>query len=73
MNARIENDFKSHTVDDYDQKAMEGVRDVCKIVAHRLILVCPEGRELSSALTRLEEVMFHANAAIARKPATPRG
>jgi hypothetical protein len=36
-----------------------------------LVERCPEGRELSLALSNLEEVMFWANAAIARNQKAP--
>lgn len=35
-------------------------------LAHNLTAMCPPGRELSLVLTKLEEAMFWANAAIAR-------
>lgn len=42
------------------------VRQACRRLANELNERCPEGREKSLAITRLEEVMFWANAGIAR-------
>lgn len=45
------------------------VRQRCRQLADALNEQLPEGREKSTAITKLEEVMFWANAAIARKGA----
>lgn len=42
------------------------VRQSCRQLADKLNETLPEGREKSLAITHLEEVMFWANAAIAR-------
>jgi hypothetical protein len=42
------------------------VRQACRRLADELNERLPEGREKSCALTKLEETMFWANAAIAR-------
>lgn len=44
----------------------EAVRRAAKALAYNIVQVVPEGREQSSALTKVEEAMFHANAGIAR-------
>lgn len=44
----------------------EHVRKAAKALAEVLVEWVPEGREQSSALTKVEEAMFHANAGIAR-------
>lgn len=42
------------------------IRDEGRSLADTLLLLCPDSRERSLALTRLEEVVMWANAAIAR-------
>ncbi len=49
-------------------RAHEGVRELCGDLATYLAAHLPEGREKALALTKLEETMFWANAAIARNP-----
>ena len=64
---RLKNDFSYHspktiqTAQDH-----EAMRDRCLGLAILLVDHCPPGRELDNALTKMEEVMFWANAAIAR-------
>lgn len=60
LKKRVENDFKFHPV--YDAT----VRLACKAAADSFIEMVPEGRELSLALTKLEEAMMWANEGIAR-------
>lgn len=47
-------------------KAHESARAACKVLAIAICQTVPEGRERSLALTKIEEAMFWANAAIAR-------
>ena len=42
------------------------IRGECLALAYTLTALVPPGRELAVALTKLEEVMFWANAGIAR-------
>jgi len=42
------------------------IRDTAKSFAHELVSMCPDSRERSLALTKLEEAVMWANAAIAR-------
>ena len=44
----------------------EDIRESARLFALGLTNQCPESRELSLAITKLEEVVFWANAAIAR-------
>lgn len=63
---RIEIDFTYHAPTD-DKKALhESTRRALKNVAHQLAGNLPNCRETSLVLTKLEEAMFWANAAIAR-------
>lgn len=64
--ARIETNFTYHAPQP-DQPTRYGViRDTAKQLAALLVIVCPESRELSLALTKLEESVMWANASIAR-------
>lgn len=45
----------------------EDIRDYAHRYAQVLSTLCPDSRERSLALTKLEEVVFWANAAIARR------
>lgn len=61
--------FAYHPADTEDKKTRhEDVRDVCLNAADRIVeLTGPMSREQSTAITKLEEAMFWANAAIARE------
>ncbi|MGW5267175.1 Acb2/Tad1 domain-containing protein [Rhodococcus sp. NPDC003994] len=67
--ADIENRFAYHrpaspvTID-----AHETIRRLCGDLAHELDRTLAPGREKSTALTNLEQVMFWSNASIARPP-----
>jgi len=45
----------------------EQIRDVAKLLAHRINVMCPDSREKSLAITSLEEAVMWANSAIARR------
>lgn len=62
----IENRFKYHAPTEEAKLLHEGVRDSIKGVAMMVMEMLPECREKSLALTKLEEAMLWANAAIAR-------
>jgi len=67
--AEIINRFTFHPADTAERRqAHEDVRSVCMELALALNSVLPAGAEKQVALFRLEEVMFWANAAIARQP-----
>lgn len=67
LHERVDRDFGYHppsTAEIID--AHEKVRAILATAAHQVIDLCPDSRELSLALTSLEEAMFWANGAIAR-------
>ena len=64
--ADIDNRFVYHAPDAIRVEKHEIVRRDVRTLANRLNDSLPEGREKSLAITHLEEVMFWANAAIAR-------
>lgn len=66
LQARIKNDFVYHAPKPGQPETYAYIRDQAKQLALELTELCPLGRELSTALTKLEEVVFWANASIAR-------
>lgn len=65
---RIANDFSFHPATDKTGPEHDHVRRICREAALALLLHVPEGRELSLALTNLEQTMMWCNAGIARAP-----
>ena len=63
---RIDHDFKYHEPDEFAIKRHESIRDHAKVFAEFLADNCTESRELSLAITALEESVMWANASIAR-------
>jgi len=63
---QVENNFIYHTPKGDQDKRYEQIRSEGKSLAEFLTLVCPSSRELSLALTNLEDAVMWANAAIAR-------
>jgi hypothetical protein len=66
-NEELEVRFTYHAPKDDQPKKYEMIRASAKTLAQELVLLTPESREQSLALTKLEEVVFWANAAIARR------
>lgn len=66
LSERIENDFTYHAPTIINGEKHEHIREAAKLVAQLLVHLVPEGRELSIALTKLDETVFWANAGIAR-------
>jgi hypothetical protein len=62
----VEHNFNYHAPDEIKKAAHESARNLCKALAHQILIITPESREQSLALTKLEECMFWTNAAIAR-------
>lgn len=64
--ADLINRFKFHPATDVTGPKHDMVRTMCLQLAAELCDVVPPGRELSLAITALEETMMWANAGIAR-------
>lgn len=63
----LENRFKYHPPkDDVIRRQHETIRNTCHALAKLLDGALPDGREKALAITKIEEAMFWANAAIAR-------
>jgi hypothetical protein len=67
LRARIKNNFTYHSPSPVAIKEMTELREKILELALLIEEITPEGSEQSAALLRLEEVMFHANASIARR------
>jgi hypothetical protein len=72
LQSDLDNRFKLHPAGDR-AGTHELVRHVCGHLADDLNRLVPDGREKSLAMTKLEEVMFWANAGIAREPRVAEG
>lgn len=59
--------FVYYPPDDEKRVKHESVRGRITEVAHSLNALIPDGREKSIVMTKLEEAMFWANAALARQ------
>lgn len=62
----IERNFTYHPPNDEQREIYQEIRDRAKYLALLLNDICPDSREKSLALTKLEESVFWANASIAR-------
>lgn len=71
MNAEIENRFTYHPPKPDQPAKYEQIRATAKELAYLILELTPGGREQSTAITKCEEAMFWANAAIARAPGKP--
>jgi len=66
INERIENNFMYHAPDEEQVKKYHILRFKAKQLAYEFEGLCPDSREKSVAMTKLEEAVMWANAAIAR-------
>lgn len=67
MHMDLDNRFDFHpATTEEKQNDHASVRQGCKALAEQLCDKLPDGREKSLAITKLEECMFWANAALAR-------
>ena len=64
---RIEGSFKYEPPDEEQVQKHTRMRDDAKKLALDIVGMCPDVRARSMALTKLEEAVFWANAAIARR------
>lgn len=63
----LERRFTYHTPKDDQFERYDVLRDKARDMAYTIFALCPQSREQSIALTKLEEVVMAANAAIARR------
>lgn len=63
---RIKHNFTYHPPRSEDILTFTELRDKCKELALMINLACPDSREKSLAMTKLEECNMWANASIAR-------
>lgn len=66
LNKTIENNFTYHTPKDDQPERYQRIREEMKRLAYLVHELCPDSRERSLALTKLEEASMWANASIAR-------
>lgn len=67
LHARVEHNLTLHPpTNEAVIERMAHVRASAKQFAHDVVDACPEGRELSMALTEIEDACQHAIGAIAR-------
>lgn len=66
IDARIENDFTYHAPKPGQPELYDLIRRQAKDLAYTLKESCPDSREKSLAMTKLEECVMWGNASIAR-------
>lgn len=66
-NERIENAFTYHRPKEGQPEKYEALRAKAKELAYLVEELCPDSREKSLAMTKLEESSMWANASIARR------
>lgn len=65
---RLRHDFDYHAPDAEKVKKHEALRYCLRLAAEDIDKTVPDCREKSLAITKVEEAMFWANAALAREP-----
>lgn len=68
LHERIEHDLTNHPPTPEQIERMESVRALGKELAHHLVHSCQVGRELSVALSGVEQAVMFGVASIAREP-----
>lgn len=63
---QINNNFSYHEPTSEKRERYVDIRSAAKTLAHEINGQCPDSREKSLAMTKLEEVVMWANASIAR-------
>lgn len=66
INSQLENNFKYHSPKEGQPEKYEAIREKAKQLAYLIGDLCPDSREKSLAITKLEEATMWANASIAR-------
>lgn len=66
MNNQIENNFMYHAPKAGQQEKYEAIRAKAKELAYLIDEECPPSREKSLAMTKLDESVMWADAAVAR-------
>lgn len=66
MKEQIEKSFTYHAPKDGQPEKYVSIRDKAKEFAYLIDENCPDSREKSLAMTKLDEVVMWANASIAR-------
>lgn len=66
MNQKIESAFTYHAPKTGQPEMYTEIREKAKKIAYLIDSTCPDSREKSLAITKLEECVMWANASIAR-------
>ena len=66
LNPQIENNFKYHSPKEGQPEKYTAIREKAKELAYLIDKECPNSREKSLAMTKIEETTMWANASIAR-------
>lgn len=66
QNPQIENNFKYHAPKEGQPELYTAIHEKAKELAYLIDAKCPNSREMSLAMSNLEQAMMWANASIAR-------